>query len=164
MNAHEFIRNFEQDCLSFYEQIGSEAKTPDMKELYDLLADTQKTYLARLEEICRSFDETAAESSLLDRAEHLVNGCRLLLLKYDLTKEMKNDQDAFEHVVHAEEDLINMFEGMARAETGEAKRKMLAMLAESERKHLDEIEEIYEFVEKPRCYLEWGEFSNLGKL
>ena len=41
---------------------------------------------------------------------------------------------------------------------------MLAWLANDEKRHLERIEEIYDFVETPRCYLEWGEFSNLRSL
>jgi hypothetical protein len=34
-------------------------------------------------------------------------------------------------------------------------------IAEEEKKHLNIIENIYSFVESPRTYLAWGEFSNL---
>ncbi len=38
------------------------------------------------------------------------------------------------------------------------------MLAEDEKEHLSIVENIYEFVEKPRTFLAWGEFSNLKEL
>jgi hypothetical protein len=34
-------------------------------------------------------------------------------------------------------------------------------IAEEERHHLEVMENIYDFVESPRTYLAWGEFSNL---
>jgi hypothetical protein len=35
------------------------------------------------------------------------------------------------------------------------------MIAEEERKQLNIVENIYSFVESPKTYLAWGEFSNL---
>jgi rubrerythrin len=38
------------------------------------------------------------------------------------------------------------------------------MLAAEERRHLNMVENIYDFVEAPRSFLAWGEFSNLREL
>jgi hypothetical protein len=35
------------------------------------------------------------------------------------------------------------------------------MIADDERKHLDIVKNIYTFVESPKNFLAWGEFSNL---
>jgi len=53
---------------------------------------------------------------------------------------------------------------MARVEKGEQVKALLNWFVEDEKRHLEEIEGIYEFVEAPRSYLEWGEFSNLHPL
>lgn len=163
MNAFEFMTKFERDCLSFYETLGSKATDRELIELYGLLADTQLKHLVRLEEM-KTENGASAETVLLDRIGDHDYGLGHLLFDHDLLKAMKNDRDAFEHVVHAEEEVIRLFEGMARTEPHEGTRKMLAMLARNEKEHLAEIEEIYDFVEKPDCYLEWGEFSNLKTL
>jgi rubrerythrin len=164
MNALEFMTKFERDCLSFYEALGREAKDRERKELYELLADTQKNHLQRLEEIMGSQGLIEADSELLDRTAPLDFGFHKLLIDHELIKALRYDQDAFDHVVHAEEDVIRLFEGMARAEKQEGIRQMLAMLADDEKEHLAEIEGIYEFIERPHSYLEWGEFSNLKPL
>jgi rubrerythrin len=43
-------------------------------------------------------------------------------------------------------------------------KKVCHLQAEKEREHLEMLEKIYFFVEEPRTYLEWGEFSNLKSL
>ena len=43
----------------------------------------------------------------------------------------------------------------------EETRELLLMIAHEERKHLSIVENIYTFVESPKSYLAWGEFSNL---
>lgn len=163
MNVLEFMTKFERDCLNFYETLGSEAKNPELTELYSLLADTQKRHLARLEEILTT-KEGKAETVLLDRIDGHEFGLGKLLFDHDQIRALNNDRDSFEHVVKAEEEVIRLFEGMARTEQSEGTRKVLTMLADGEREHLAEIEGIYDFVEKPDCYLEWGEFSNLKSL
>jgi len=164
MNALEFMTRFDRDCLTFYETLGSKATDREMIELYGLLADAQRKHLARLEEILAEKGSGNAETVLLDRIGDHEYGLKHVLFDHSQLKALKNDRDAFEHVVHAEEDVIRLFEGMAHAEKSEGTRKILAMLARDEKEHLAEIEEIYDFVEKPDCYLEWGEFSNLKTL
>jgi rubrerythrin len=88
----------------------------------------------------------------------------MALFNHDLNKEMRNDRDAFEHVVHAEDEMIKLCEGMAKAEEEEKVKALLNWFVKDEKRYLEEIEGIYEFVEAPHCYLEWGEFSNLHTL
>jgi rubrerythrin len=164
MNTLEFLSRFENDCLSFYGTLAAETTDPELKELYELLADNRKRHmdlLEPLEETVRSEDLT---SELTERAGHVINGCRMALFNHDLNKEMRNDRDAFEHVVHAEDEMIKLCEGMAKAEEGEKVKALLNWFVKDEKRYLEEIEGIYEFVEAPHCYLEWGEFSNLHTL
>lgn len=164
MNALDYMTRFEEDCLRFYETLGSDRHDPELSELYALLAESQKKHLDALKAVRDSSIGSGAESSLVERADHVVNGFRQLLFTHDIAKEMRRDRDAFSHVLHAEEEMIKLCEGMARAEPNAGSKALLAWLAENEKRHLNEIEEIYNFVESPGCYLEWGEFSNLRPL
>lgn len=164
MNTHEFISNFENDCLSLYSVLADEATDPELKELYGLLIDTRKRHMGMLETLKETVRSEDLTSELTERAGHVINGCRMALSSHDLTREMRNDRDAFEHVVHAEDEMIKLCEGMARAEEGEKIKALLNWFVKDEKRCLEEIEGIYEFVEAPHCYLEWGEFSNLRSL
>ena len=164
MNALDFMTRFEEDCLRFYETLGRDEQDRELSNLYGLLADSQRKHLDALAAVKETARSSDAESALVERADHVVNGFRQALFTHDIMKEMKNDRDAFAHVLHAEEEMIKLCEGMAKAEPNANARVLLAWLAESEKRHLKEIEEIYDFVEAPGCYLEWGEFSNLRSL
>lgn len=164
MNALDFMTRFEEDCLRFYETLGNNERNRELRDLYGLLADSQRKHLGILETLKETTRGSDAESVLVERAAHVLNGFREVLLTHDITKVMRNDRDAFSHVLHAEEEMIKLCEGMAKAEPGTNAKALLAWLAENEKKHLMEIEEIYDFVESPGCYLEWGEFSNLRSL
>jgi len=164
MNAIDYLSRFENDCLNLYNALGSKATNPELKELYELLADNRQRHLdsrVLLKETIRNGED---ESELIERADQVINNCRQTLLAYDITKAMRNDHDAFDHVLHAEEEMIRLCEGMARNEKNETAKSLLNWFVEDEKRHLAEIEGIYDFVEAPHCYLEWGEFSNMRTL
>ena len=164
MNTIEFLNRFENDCLSFYRTLADETGDPVLKNLYELLADSRKRHMDLLETVAESVLGDNLSSDLADRAGHVVNGCRMALTARSLDKEMRGDSDAFSHVFHAEDDMIRLCEGMAKAEEREKVKALLNWFVEDEKRHLGEIEGIYEFVETPRTYLEWGEFSNIHPL
>jgi len=164
MKATDYLTRFENDCLNLYETLGSNTNDPELKTLYQLLADTRQRHLDSLATLKETIRNGEAESELIDRAGQVVNKCRQTLLAPDVMKSMRNDHDAFDHIIHAEEEMIRICEGMARNESGEKVKALLNWFVVDEKKHLEEIEGIYDFVEAPHCYLEWGEFSNMRTL
>ena len=164
MNALDFLNRFENDCLSFYNTLAAETTDPELRRLYELLADSRKRHLDLLGPLMETVRREDLTSELTERAGHVINGCRMALTARDFHKEMRDDSDAFEHVFHAENEMIRLCEGMAKAEEGEQVKALLNWFVEDEKRHLEEIEGIYEFVEAPHSYLEWGEFSNLRSL
>lgn len=164
MNILEFLNRFENDCLSFYNTLAAETTDPELRRLYELLADSRKRHLDLLGPMMETVRSEDLTSELAERAGHVINGCRMALTARDFNKEMSGDSDAFEHVFHAEDEMIRLCEGMAKAEEGAQVKALLNWFVEDEKRHLEEIEGIYEFVEAPHSYLEWGEFSNLRPL
>lgn len=132
--------------------------------MYRFLADSQRKHLDTLEAVRKAARGADAGSEVVDRASHFMNSFHEMLFAYDITKVMQRDRDAFDHVLQAEEEIIRLCEGMAKAEPNLNTKALLTWLAENEKHHLKEVEGIYDFVEAPDCYLEWGEFSNLRSL
>jgi rubrerythrin len=164
MSAIDFMLRTEEDGLRLYEELGYEARDPELKEIFELLAERQRNHLDELATLKKSVDPADTDSTLVERTCHLANGFRRLLESNDLLRELKNDRDAFYHILKAEEETIELLEGMAKAEPQENTRIILERIAEDEKNHLSTIENIYEFIEAPHTYLEWGEFSNLHPL
>lgn len=164
MNAIDFIVQTEEDGLRLYETLAYETKDPELKEIFDLLADRQRNHLEVLETLKETVSPEDAESMLAERTGHLRNGFRRLLECKDIMHELKNDRDGFLHILKAEEETIGWLEGMAKAESRMNTRVLLERMAADEKAHLATIENIYDFVEAPDTYLEWGEFSNLRPL
>jgi rubrerythrin len=164
MSAITYLSRFENDCLNLYKTLESNTGNPELKELYELLADSRQRHLDALLHRQETVGSGDYESDLIERAEQVTNSCRQTLLAHDISKALRHDHDAFDHVVHAEGEMIRLCAGMAGNEKNEKVKELLSWFVADEKQHLEEIEGIYEFVEAPHCYLEWGEFSNLRTL
>jgi rubrerythrin len=74
---------------------------------------------------------------------------------------LKGDPDGFRHIVAEEEESIRFYEHLATYAADEGVKRLLDKLVEQEKRHLNIVQNIFDFVESPRTYLAWGEFSNL---
>ena len=164
MNAIDYMTRFEEDGLHLFELLGFDAHSGELKNTFNLLANSQRQHLGKLLAIKRDVPPGIGESALLERTSGLSNGFEMLLTSHDLQHALKNDPDAFWHIVHAEEEFIKLLEGVAHAEKETACRQLLDHLITTEKGHLEHIENIYEFITTPHSFLEWGEFSNLQRL
>jgi rubrerythrin len=164
MNVLDFMLQIEQDGLHLYETLAMETSSAERKEIFELLADAQRRHLATLNSLKESVRSADVESTAAERARHLPNGFRRLLESHDILAELKKDPDAFEHVVKAEEENIRLLQGMAAAEPHLPARTILEKFVAEEEQHLAKIENIYDFIEAPHTFLEWGEFTNLRPL
>ena len=164
MNAIDFMIQVEQDGLHLYETLTGEVADAERKEIFELLADAQRRHLDTLQTLKKSIRREDAESETVERARHLENGFRQLLDSPNLMEKLRSDPDGFYHVLKAEEENIRLLEGMAAADHKTTAKAMLHEFAREERAHLKKIENIYEFIEAPHTYLEWGEFANLHPL
>ena len=136
----------------------------DLKEIFMLLADSQKKHLATLESLKKNMSKADLNSMKVKGSKNTINGFRKLLNKGNVLSMLKNDQDAFWHVVTTEEEIIRVLEGIASGEPQAKMRRVLDRIVSDEKEHLSKIENIYDFIETPQSYLEWGEFSNLHPL
>jgi rubrerythrin len=150
----------EEEAREFYEKLATAVAIPELKNLFSMLATAEKEHHDALIKMQGSSDPQKIRFSVLQEAACVF---KPLLAKRDLIAELKNDPDAYRHALKQEEDGVRFYEDLATKAQDEATREILLMIAQEERKHLNIIENIYSFVESPRTYLAWGEFSNLNE-
>jgi rubrerythrin len=148
----------EEEARVYYEKLVAATVVPELKNLFTLLAEAEEEHHDALVDMKRSVDPRKARFKALQEA-----ACAFqpLLAKRDLMAELKEDLDAYKHVVKQEEESIKYYEELAVQAKDENIREILLMIAVEERKHLNIVENIYSFVESPKNFLAWGEFSNL---
>lgn len=162
MNILECTIKMKKESQSHYERLSEAVENGDLKRLFALLAAEEGDHVGKLENIADNmgmFDGeggNALEESVCVFSPHID--------PLHLAEALKDDPDAYRHVVQEEQDTIEFFDRLSDQAESEQLKKICKMLAAKERDHLETLENIYFFVEEPRTYLEWGEFSNLKSI
>lgn len=158
MNIFDCAIKMEEEARMYYEKLAATTTVPELKSLFIMLAAAEQEHHDALEEMKGSIAPQKAQFKALEEAACLF---KPLLAKRDLMAELKEDPDAYQHVVKEEEKGIRFYEELAVQAKDEGAREILLMIAKEERKHLNIVENIYSFVESPKTFLAWGEFSDL---
>lgn len=158
MNVFDCAMKMETEARTFYEKLAAAAKEPELKNLFNLLAAAEEEHHEGLKTMKESKSTARADFKALNEAACVF---KPLVARKNVVGILNDDPDGYRHVVKEEEESIAFYEDLAAKAENEEARKMLMSLAEEEKKHLNIVENIYSFVESPRTYLAWGEFSNL---
>jgi len=161
MNVFDCAIKIEEETKSYYEGLESEASQPEMKHLFSMLAASEDEHR---ESLIRLKESISADKAKLDGLDGTACSFRPFLTQREMLEESEKDPDLYLFAVKKEEQEIRFYEELAGMAVDEPTRKSLLMLADEERHHLATVENIYAFVEEPRSYLAWGEFSNLKEL
>jgi rubrerythrin len=157
MNVFDCAIKMEEEARMFYEEMATAATVPELKNLFTMLAAAEQEHHNALVKI-KGVNTQDIRFEALQEASCLF---RPLLAKRDFMAGLTDDPDAYRHAVLEEEKGIRFYEEMAAQAKDEGLRKILLMIADEEHKHLNIVENIYSFVESPKNFLAWGEFSNL---
>ena len=158
MNIFDCAIKREEEARMCYEELAAAATEPELKNLFTILALAEQEHHNAL---VKMKGDTKSSKPQFKALQEAACAFRPLLSKRDIMAKVKNDPDAYLHVVKEEEKGIGFYVELAKQAKDEGVREILLMIAEEERKHLSIIENIYAFVESPKNFLAWGEFSNL---
>jgi rubrerythrin len=161
MNVFDFAIKMEEDGRKFYEKLAAEAEDPELKTIFTLLAEEEHQHQHIFQSMKNGEDPVKADSRIMEKAKSTFQ--KLLQKKY-ASGILRRDPDGYLHSIKTEEEYIRLYEDMAKEEKNEHVKELLLRIAEEERHHLNIMENIYDFVESPRTFLAWGEFSNLREL
>jgi rubrerythrin len=162
MNVFDFAMKMELDGKSYYLKLAEGTSIIGLKTIFTMLADDeQKHYdtILDMKEITGA--GKMADSTALEKSQNIFE--QLIADKHAIAT-MGEDLDGYRHAMKIEADSIRFYEKAAEKEPREDVRKLLLKIAEEEKKHYNIVENIYDFVLKPKYYLAWGEFSNLDEL
>jgi rubrerythrin len=161
MNVFDFALKMEEDGRAFYQKLAAETGVPEFKTIFTMLADAEQEHHDAIEAMKKGVPAEQVDSKVLEKAKNVF---QKLMGRKDALAALKGDPDGYRHAIGIAEEGIRLYEEMAGKETNPVAVKVLLMLAEEERKHLDIMENIYDFAEAPDTFLAWGEFSNLRDL
>lgn len=162
MNIIECTIQMKHETQAHYERLSDSVIDKDLKRLFSLLAAAEREHVAKLGNLMKSMGKFDVDNFYsLDEKVCVYNPHTDLSY---LAESLKNNSDAYLSVVREEEGTIEFFDHLSDQAENERLKRICHILADKEREHLEMLENIYSFVEEPRTYLEWGEFSNLKSL
>ncbi len=160
MSVFDCAIKMEEEAKEYYEGLAKAAPVPELKNLFSLLAAAEQEHHDALEAMKGKIEPQKLSFAALEEAACVFSP---LLEKRELMAQLKEDPDAYRHAVMKEEEGVRFYEELAAKAQDEEARKLLQMIVQEERRHLSIVENIYSFVESPKTYLAWGEFSNLAE-
>jgi len=161
MNIIECTIKMRKEAQTNYANLSAAVADKELKQLFSLLAAAEDEHIDKLLAINAEMKVSATTGNGLSDS---VCVYRPQINSSNLMNTLRNDPDGYLHVLKEEEETIEFFTRLADQADQEIMRKVCLAAAEKEREHLQMIENIYSFVEEPRTYLAWGEFSNLRSL
>lgn len=159
MNIFDYAMQMELDGKAFYEKLAEESETDGLKTIFRSLAlDEEKHY-----DLFRQLKEQGAVMSMVDSKS--LDGAKNVFIRLQEQgvapgADAKN-LEAYQYAMQVEADSATLYQEAADKETNQEIRDILLRIAVEERKHLNIIENVFEFVNAPNQNLVWGEFSNL---
>ncbi|GFO69731.1 ferritin [Geomonas limicola] len=162
MNLIDYALQMEADGRDYYHRLAAETDSRELRTLFTLLAEAEQAHYDALKE--RRVELGGGEGSgIVEQAKNIFQTL-LAQRELDQTPTPPADPDAYRLAIRAEEEAIAYYNQAAEEQSSAELRQLLLHLAAEEKLHLNIIENIYEFVESPKYFLEWGEFSNLKEL
>lgn len=162
MNILECTIKMKRETQAHYAQLAEVATDVELKRLFTMLAAAEDEHIDNL--IKFEGEMKRLNRQKLGKLDESVCVYSPHIDPRHLADALRHDPDAYRHVVEEEEETIEFFDKLSSQAESEELKKLCRMQASKEREHLAMLENIYFFVEEPRTYLEWGEFSNLKSL
>ena len=162
MNILECTIKMKQETRAHYARLSEAVAEKELKRLFSLLASAEDEHIEKL--VALKADMNKIGTLSFDALDENVCVFSPHIDPRHLAETLRNDPDAYRHVVQEEEETIEFFDQLKNQAENEQMKRVCQVLADKEREHLSMLENIYFFVEEPRTYLEWGEFSNLKGL
>ena len=162
MNILECTIKMKRETRAHYERLSEAVTEKELKSLFSLLASAEDEHIEKLMQLEGAMNK--ANASAVNTFEDSVCVFSPHIDPRHLAEALSNDPDAYRHVVLEEEEAIEFFDQLKNQADSEQMKRVCQALADKEREHLTMLENIYFFIEEPRTYLEWGEFSNLKSL
>lgn len=162
MNILECTIKMKKETRDHYGRLAEAVADGELKRLFSLLAAAEDEHIDKLVALQDEMNTYNVED--VSRLEESVCVYSPHIDPRHLAEALRNDPDAYRHVVEEEEETIEFFDKLGDQAGSEELKRICRLQADKEREHLTMLENIYFFVEEPRTYLEWGEFSNLKSL
>lgn len=161
MNVLDFAIEMENDGFDYYKDLADSSTLPGLKTIFTSLAADELKHAGVFKAL-----NTGETVGKMPASETLETSKNLFKQLPGGTEELKNIADslkAYQHAMKLEANSFRFYEEVAEKETNPEVKALLLQISEEEHTHFNILENVYNFVNAPNQFLEWGEFSNLSE-
>lgn len=154
MNVFDFAMKIELQGKAYYENLAATAKVPGLAGVFlELSADEQKHYDV-LRQMKEGVNAGMVDSVVLDRARSVFGD---LLRTPEAVSDLKERLDVYGMALQVEAESVRIYEEMAKKEENPVLMQLLLTIANEEKKHYNIMQNVCDFVARPKYYLAWRE-------
>lgn len=161
MDVFDFAMKMELQGKACYETLAASTQIAGLRTVFTGLAADEQKHYDMLRGIKGGKEWTMKDSPMLERTKTVFTE---LLSDKETIGGLNEDLDGYRLGLKMEADSVRLYEELAiKGDTAEMVQLYLK-LANEEKNHFNIIENICDFLMRPKYYLEWQEFSNLHEL
>lgn len=159
MNIFDFAIDIEKRCRKFYRELARTADFEGAKTVFNMLAADEEELIAKFRAMKATTEDYALEGSI-----PLSEEIKALFVRFQREAgTIDNDVAAYRFAIDVEKEICRVYEDIAKRESRPAVKALLQKIATEERRELESLRLLFDFVNAPNEFFAWGEFSNLGE-
>ncbi|HBA87889.1 MAG TPA: ferritin [Geobacter sp.] len=158
MNVYDFAMKIELQGKAYYENLAASAQASWLRTIFLELARDEQKHFDALRGLKEGDMSEMPDSRALEHARSVFSE---LLGRGDVVAGMQDALDAYGLALKIEADSVRLHEDMARREENPETVQLFLTIANEEKKHYNIIENICDFIRRPKYYLKWHEFTNI---
>jgi rubrerythrin len=162
MNLFDFALQMEQEAMEFYQKLSRSASDPGFKRFFDDLSSDHKERHRFIQGM--SSAEGTAEDSSCQISDQNCSPWRTVSASNSMMDEPEGGlESAYRYALELETAEVHCFRNMLEKTDSGKMKHMLQVIAEEENRHVEDFQNVYDFINAPNQYLASSEFSNLDE-
>lgn len=160
MNVFDFAMEIERSGRNFYRSVARETGSAGVRTIFSMMAEDEQKLLERFRAMKAAVRSTTMQdSSVLEGVASTLKD----ILNEREALQITDDLEAYQHVTGVEAAICRLYEDAAQREPNPEVQGLLRRIAAEERRELESLQRLFDFVNAPNEFLAWGEFSNLNE-
>ena len=159
MDIYDFAIQMEHDGEQFYRDVASKTAEKGLRAILMNLADDEKKHAEIIGNI-QSQTPRMEATVILDTAKNVFQQMKDFGGEFDLTGD---EEKAYRQAMVMEQRSIDFYLDRADQVENTEQKELFKQLAKEEKKHYCLLENMADFVARPKTYLADAEFSNLDE-
>lgn len=157
MNIFDYALKMEKDGESFYRQFAEKTSSKGLETIFTMLANEEVKHCQAIE-MMRQDNYQMAETTVLDDVRNVFVELKDQPQKFE---SVQGQIELYKKAQEMEKESQLFYQDKARQTDKDEQKKLLNRLASEEKKHYFILENIIEFVSRPKQWLENAEWNHL---